>query len=792
MNATGGSVTGIGAPVRRKEDFRFVTGNGRYTADIGRPGQVHLHFLRSTHAHARIVRIQAGHASRMPGVLAVITGADLAGDKLGPLVCGWMIHSTDGTPMKMAPHPALPADTVRYVGEPVVAVIAETPEQARDAAEAVVIDYEELPAVVDPAAAQREGAPQIHEVAPRNTIFHWQLGDAAAVDSAFARAASVTSLDIVNNRLVPNAIEPRGALAEFDPGSDSYTLWNTSQNPHVARLVLSAFVGVAPEHRLRVVAPDVGGGFGSKIFIYAEEVVALAAARRVRRPVRWICDRSEAFVADAHGRDHVTNAQLAFDRDGKILGLRVKTIANLGAYMSTFSSSVPTYLYATLLSGQYAIPAIHCSVDAVYTNTVPVDAYRGAGRPEATYVIERLMEVSARRLGVDPAELRRKNFVQKFPHQTPVIMSYDCGDYAASLDKALALADWAGFAARKRESETRGKLRGIGLSAYIEACGIAPSQAVGSLGAGVGLWESAEVRVNPTGSVEVLTGSHSHGQGHETTFAQLVSGRLGIPLDAVSIVHGDTDKVQFGMGTYGSRSGAVGMSAIVKALDKVEAKAKKVAAHLLEAAETDIVFENGTFTVAGTDKAATFGEVALNAYLAHKFAGADLEPGLKEGAFYDPVNFTFPAGTHVCEVEIDPDTGRVAVARFTAVDDFGVVINPMIVEGQVHGGIAQGIGQALMEQAVYDEGGQLVTGSYNDYVMPRAMDFPPLVVDTTVTPCPSNPLGMKGCGEAGAIAAPAAVMNAVTDALGTEDVPMPANQLAVWRVLQRQPRQAAE
>ncbi|MDC7789035.1 xanthine dehydrogenase family protein molybdopterin-binding subunit [Rhodoplanes sp. TEM] len=790
---SGTTATGIGAPVRRKEDFRFVTGNGRYTADIDRPGQVCLHFLRSTHAHARIVRIQAGHASRMPGVLAVITGQDLAADKLGPLVCGWMIHSTDGSPMKMAPHPALTVDAVRYVGEPVAAVIAQTPEQARDAAEAIIVDYEELPAVVDPAAAQGPDAPLIHAVAPNNTIFHWQLGDAAAVADAFARAASVTSIDLVNNRLVPNAIEPRGALAEWDPGSDSYTLWNTSQNPHVARLVLSAFVGVAPEHRLRVVAPDVGGGFGSKIFIYAEEVVALAAAKRVRRPVRWICDRSEAFVADAHGRDHVTHAQMAFDRDGRILGLRVKTIANLGAYMSTFSSSIPTYLYATLLSGQYAIPAIHCAVDAVYTNTVPVDAYRGAGRPEATYVIERLMEVSARRLGVDPAELRRKNFVQTFPHQTPVIMSYDCGDYAASLDKALALADYQGFGARRRESEARGRLRGIGLSAYIEACGIAPSQAVGSLGAGVGLWESAEVRVNPTGTVEVLTGSHSHGQGHETTFAQLVSDRLGIPIDTISVVHGDTDKVQFGMGTYGSRSGAVGMSAIVKALDKVEAKARKVAAHMLEASEADIVFENGAFKVAGTDRAATFGEVALNAYIAHKFSGAELEPGLKEGAFYDPVNFTFPAGCHVCEVEIDPETGRVAIERFTAVDDFGNIINPMIVEGQVHGGIAQGIGQALMEQAVYDDSGQLVTGSYNDYVMPRAVDLPPLVVDTTVTPCPGNPLGIKGCGEAGAIAAPAAVMNAVTDALGTEEVPMPANPLTVWRVLQKAGRlQAAE
>ncbi|EJW11633.1 Carbon monoxide dehydrogenase large chain [Rhodovulum sp. PH10] len=787
------SATGIGASVRRKEDFRFVTGRGQYTADIARPGQAHLYFVRSTHAHAKILRIHAGHASRMPGVIAVLTGEDFAAGKLGSLVCGWLIHSKDGTPMKMAPHPALPVDRVRHVGEPVVAVIAERADQARDAAEAISIDYEELPSVVDPAKAQAPDAPQIHEVAPNNTIYQWQLGDPAATEAAFARAASVTAIDLVNNRLIPNAMETRAAVAEYEPGTEQFTLWNTSQNPHVARLVLSAFVGIAPEHRLRVIAPDVGGGFGSKIFIYPEELVALWAAKTVRRPVKWTSERSEAFVADAHGRDHVTRAELAFDAEGKILGLKVKTIANLGAFMSTFSSSVPTYLYATLLSGQYDIPAIFCEVDAVYTNTVPVDAYRGAGRPEATFVVERLMEVSARRLGVDPAELRRKNFVKNFPHQTPVIMNYDAGDYAASLDKALALADYAGFPQRKREAAGRGKLRGIGLSAYIEACGIAPSQAVGSLGAGVGLWESAEVRVNPTGTVEVLTGSHSHGQGHETTFAQLVSHRLGIPIDNIAVVHGDTDKVQFGMGTYGSRSGAVGMSAISKALDKVETKAKKVAAHLMEASEADIVFEDGKFTVAGTDKAVTFGEVALNAYIAHKFSGAELEPGLKEGAFYDPVNFTFPAGCHVCEVEIDPETGRTDVVNFTAVDDFGNVINPMIVEGQVHGGIVQGIGQALMEACVYDESGQLVTGSYNDYRMPRAGDFPPLVVDTTVTPCPSNPLGIKGCGEAGAIAAPAAVMNAVTDALGTEDIAMPATPLAVWTVLQRQAhREAAE
>jgi carbon-monoxide dehydrogenase large subunit len=532
----------------------------------------------------------------------------------------------------------------------------------------------------------------------------------------------------------------------------------------------------------------VGGGFGSKIFIYPEEVVALWASKRVGRPVKWVSDRSEAFLTDAHGRDHVTHAEMAFDDNGKILGLRAKTVANLGAYMSTFSSSVPTYLYATLLSGQYAIPQIYCEVDAVYTNTVPVDAYRGAGRPEATFVVERLIEVGAREIGQDPAELRRKNFIKTFPHQTPVIMTYDAGNYEASLKKAMELADYKGFAKRKRESARHGKLRGIGLSTYIEACGIAPSQAVGSLGAGVGLWESAEVRVNPTGSVEVLTGSHSHGQGHETTFAQLVSERLGIPIDNVSIVHGDTDKVQFGMGTYGSRSGAVGMSAIVKALDKVEAKAKKVAAHLLEAAEGDIEFKDGKFSVAGTDKSAAWGDVTLNAYVAHKFSGQELEPGLKEGAFYDPTNFTFPAGCHICEVEIDPETGNTDIVAWTAVDDFGVIINPMIVEGQVHGGIAQGVGQALYEGAVYDKEGQLVTGSFMDYAMPRADYFPTLKVETTVTKCPSNPLGIKGCGEAGAIAAPAAVINAVTDAIGTEAIAMPATPPAVWAALRKSGR----
>jgi carbon-monoxide dehydrogenase large subunit len=790
------TATGIGAPVRRKEDFRFITGRGQYTDDVVRPGETRAVFVRSPHAHAKIKSIDVSAAKKMPGVVDILTGAQLATDKIGNLICGWMIHSKDGTPMKMSAHPALAASKVNCVGDAVAVVIAETTAQGKDAAEKVVVDYDVLKAVIDPAKAQAKDAPQIHADIPNNTIYQWHLGDAKATAAAFAAAKHVTKIDLVNNRLAPNAMEPRAALAEYDEGTDNLTLWNTSQNPHVARLVIAAFVGMAPEHKLRVIAPDVGGGFGSKIFIYPEEVVCLWAARKVKRPVKWTSDRSEAFLTDAHGRDHVTHAELALDANGKILALRAKTIANLGAYMSTFSSSVPTYLYATLLSGQYNIPSIYCEVDAVYTNTAPVDAYRGAGRPEATFVIERLVETSARQLGLDPADLRRRNFITAFPHQTPVIMAYDAGDYNASLKKAMDLADVKGFGKRKREAARHGRLRGIGYSTYIEACGIAPSQAVGSLGAGVGLWESAEVRVNPTGSVEVLTGCHAHGQGHETTFAQLVSERLGIPFENVSIVHGDTDKVQFGMGTYGSRSGAVGMSAIVKALDKIEAKAKKVAAYVLEAAEGDIEFKDGKFTVAGTDKSAAWGDVALNAYIAHKFVGADLEPGLKETSFYDPTNFTFPAGCHICEVEIDPETGKTEIVNWTAVDDFGTIINPMIVEGQVHGGIAQGVGQAMMEGVVYSAEGQLVSGSFMDYTMPRAHDLPSFHVGMTETKSPSNPLGIKGCGEAGAIASPPAVINAITDAIGSEDLAMPATANAVWSALQRAkpttlPRKAA-
>jgi aerobic carbon-monoxide dehydrogenase large subunit len=778
-------VTAIGASVKRTEDIRFITGKGHYVDDVNRPGQAFAYFLRSPYAHATIDKIDLSAALKAPGVAAIFTGDDIAADKVGGLICGWMIHSKDGSPMKAGAHPALAQGKVRYVGDHVAVVIADTYAQAKDAAEKIEAHYTELPAVADTASAAHSGQPQIHDAAPGNTVYNWHLGDKAATDAAFAAAKHVTKLDLVNNRLIPNAMEPRAAVGDYDSGDDTMTLYTTSQNPHVARVVLSAFIGLAPENKLRVIAPDVGGGFGSKIFIYAEETVCVWAARKINRPVKWTAERTESFLSDAHGRDHVTHAELAVDETGKITGLRVHTIANLGAYLSTFSSAVPTYLYAPLLSGQYAIPNIYCEVDAIYTNTAPVDAYRGAGRPEATFVIERLVEVAARELGQDPAEFRRINFVKTFPHETPVLMTYDAGDFPAALDKALAQADYKGLAGRKAASAANGKLRGVGFSAYIEACGIAPSAAVGALGGGVGLWESAEVRVNMIGTVEVLTGCHSHGQGHETTYAQLVSSRLGIPMENVSIVHGDTDKVQMGMGTYGSRSGAVGMSAISKALDKIEAKAKKVAGYVLEASEHDIEFRDGKFTVKGTDKSIDFVSVAMNAYSAHKINTREIEPGLKEGAFWDPTNWTFPAGVHICELEIDPETGVVTIDRWTAVDDFGKLINPMIVEGQVHGGIAQGVGQALLEGAHYDSDGQLLTASFMDYCMPRADDLPSFKVDTIETPCPSNPLGIKGCGEAGAIGAPPAVINALTDALGHEDVAMPATPQTIWRAAQK-------
>ena len=778
----------IGESVRRKEDYRFLTGAGQYTDDIVLANMSQAYFVRSPHAHAKIRSINKTAALAAPGVIGILDGQDVAADQINGLPCGWLITSTNGEPMKEPPHPILAFEKVRYVGDHVAMVVAETYEQARNAAELVEVDYEPLPAVVDVRDAQAKGAPTIHDVAPDNQCYKWAIGDKAEVDKTFANAAHVTKLDLVNNRLAPNPMEPRAAIGHYNRAGDDYTLYVSNQNPHVERLLMTAFVMGLPEHKVRVIAPDVGGGFGAKIYLYAEDVCLTWASKKLNRPIKWNCDRSEAFLCDAHGRDHVSHAELAMDKDGKFLGFRVHTDANLGAYLSTFSTAVPTILYATLLAGQYKTPQVYVEVDSWFTNTAPVDAYRGAGRPEATYLLERIVSRAAWEMGLSQDEIRRRNFITEFPYQTPVALQYDTGDFHACMNKSNDLADIAGLEARKTASKAKGLLRGVGYSSYIEACGLAPSNVAGALGARAGLFECGEVRVHPTGSVTVFTGSHSHGQGHETTFAQVVAARLGLTPDQVDIVHGDTGRVPFGMGTYGSRSISVGGAAIMRALDKIEAKAKKIAAHLMEASDADVDFACGEFKVKGTDKMVTFGQVALTAYVPHNYPLDKLEPGLNETAFYDPTNFTFPAGTYICEVEIDPETGVVRIDRFTAVDDFGTIINPMVVEGQVHGGLVQGIGQALMEHCVYDrETGQLVTGSFMDYTMPRADDFPNFTIGHVCTPCTTNPLGTKGCGEAGAIGSPPAVINAVLDALaplGVKDLDMPASPNRVWTAIQ--------
>jgi len=786
---------GIGAAVRRKEDFRFLTGRGNYTDDINRPGQTHAYFLRSQVAHATIGKIDTAKAAKAPGVVAIFTGADFAADGKGGLPCGWLVKNKDGSPMQEPPHPVLAQGKVRHVGDPIAVVIAETREQAKDAAELIDVQLTELPVVGTMADAVKANAAKVHDGG--NVCYDWHIGDNDACEAAFKKAFKVAKLDLVNNRLIPNAMEPRAAIGDFDRATGEYTLYTTSQNPHVIRLLMGAFVLQIPESRLRVVAPDVGGGFGSKIFHYAEEATVTWASAKVGRPIKWTCDRAESFMSDAHGRDHVSHAEMAMDKDGKFLALRVKTDANMGAYLSTFAPAVPTYLYATLLAGCYTTPVVYAEVRALFTNTVPVDAYRGAGRPEATFLLERLVDNCAAEMGMDRVKIRERNFIpaDAFPYQTPVALQYDSGDYQATLASALKISDWAGFEARRAAAAKKGKLRGIGMSTYLEACGIAPSAVVGSLGARAGLYECANIRVHPTGSVTVFTGCHSHGQGHETTYAQLIADRLGIPIDQVEVSHGDTNKIPFGMGTYGSRSLAVGGTAIVKALDKIVDKAKKIAAHLLEASPADIELKDGKFVVAGTDKAKAFGEISLAAYVPHNYPIDTVEPGLEETAFYDPKNFTFPGGCHICEVEIDPDTGVTKVVKFTAVDDVGRVVNPMIVEGQVHGGLAQGIGQALLETCVYDGNGQLRSGSYMDYTMPRADDLPSFDVATQSTLCTHNPLGVKGVGEVGAIGSPPAVINAVVDALretGVRHIDMPATPAKIWALLNSGRRAAAE
>ncbi len=780
--------SGIGASSKRREDVRFLTGAGNYTDDINVAGQAYVYFLRSDIAHGRITGLDTSAAEAMPGVVKVFTGKDFEG--VGGMPCGWEVTDKHGAPMQEPAHPILAQGKVRHVGDPIAAVVADSLEQARDAAEAIDLEIEELPAVIDMKAAAQEGAVLVHDDLKNNICYDWQLGetDDAKVNEVFAGAAHVTTLDLVNNRLVANPMEPRVAVGEYKRGTDEYTLYTTSQNPHVIRLLMCAFVLGLPEHKVRVVAPDVGGGFGTKIFHYAEEAFCTFAAKACNRPVKWTSSRSEAFMSDAHGRDHVSTIELALDADNNFIGLRTNTYANLGAYLSTFSSSVPTWLHGTLMAGNYKTPVVQVNVRAMFTNTVPVDAYRGAGRPEATFQLERVVDKAARELGVDPIALRRQNFITQFPYDTPVALTYDTGDYNGTMDKLEAAADLAGFAARRAASEAKGKLRGLGINCYIEACGIAPSNIVGMLGARAGLYDAATVRVNATGSISVMVGAHSHGQGHETAFPQVVADMIGIDESMVEIVHGDTSKIPFGMGTYGSRSLAVCGSAMVKATEKVIDKAKKIAAHLLEASEADIELKDGQFSVAGTDKSVAWGDVTLTAYVPHNFP-LEVEPGLEETAFYDPANFTFPSGAYACEVELDPETGQVTIEAFTAADDFGNIVNPMIVDGQVHGGIGQGIGQALLENCAYDENGQLLSASFMDYAMPRADDVPFYGVDhSSQTPCTHNPLGVKGCGEAGAIGSPPAVVNAVLDAMNSggkavDHIDMPVSPSRVWAAM---------
>jgi carbon-monoxide dehydrogenase large subunit len=782
--------SGIGAAPKRREDVRFLTGEGRYTDDINLHGQAYAHFLRSDVAHGTINNVDTTAAAAMPGVVKILTGADFEG--VGGIPCGWQITDRHGEVMQEPAHPVLAQGKVRHVGDPIAMVIADSLEQARDAAAAINLDITELPAVVDMKAALADGSTKVHDDLTSNLCYDWGFVEENrdAVDAAIKSAHHVTTLELTNNRLVANPMEPRVAVGEYAAGTGDYTLYTTSQNPHVIRLLMGAFVLGIPEHKLRVVAPDVGGGFGTKIFHYAEEAACTFAAKACRRPVKWTSSRSEAFMSDAHGRDHVTKIELALDEDGKFLALRTDTMANMGAYLSTFAPSVPTWLHGTLMAGNYTTPLIYVNVKAVFTNTVPVDAYRGAGRPEATFQLERVVDKAAREMGIDPIELRRRNFITEFPYATPVAVEYDTGDYHATMDKLEAMIDLAGFDARRAESAKRGKLRGVGIAHYIEACGIAPSNLVGQLGARAGLYESATVRVNATGGITVMTGSHSHGQGHETAFPQVVAEMIGIDESMIEIEHGDTANTPMGMGTYGSRSIAVGGSAMVRATEKIINKAKKIAAHLLEAAEADIELAGGQFSVAGTDKSVAWGDVTLAAYVPHNYPLEDIEPGLEETAFYDPANFTYPSGAYGCEVEVDAETGKVDILTFCAADDFGNLVNPMIVEGQVHGGLAQGIGQALMENCAYDENGQLLSGSYMDYTMPRADDLPAYQVDSSAcTPCTHNPLGVKGCGEAGAIGSPPAVVNAVVDALqraGHSDVThidMPLTPARVWSAM---------
>ena len=775
----------VGAPVQRKEDARFVTGTGTYVADLALPGMLHAVFLRSPYAHAKIKKVDVSAAKALPGVVDVFTGEDLK-DDIGSTPTAWPIPDAD---LKTPPYQAVATERVRYQGEAVAVVVAEDPAIGADAIELIDVDYEPLPVVVNQEEALKEGAPQLHEEAPGNQAFKWVLpgGD---VDAAFKEADVVVEQRLINQRLQPSAMETRAALAQWDEGEEKLTLWVTSQNPHIHRLVLAAFVLGIPENKIRVIAPDVGGAFGSKIPVYPWEAVVSVLSRKLGRPVKWVESRTENYQATIHGRDHVQYVQMAAKKDGTILGIKIKTFVNMGAYLSTAAPGVPTILFGFIIGGAYTMKATLAEVVGVFTNTTPTDTYRGAGRPEAMYAVERMVDILARKLGMDPMEIRKKNFISPdaFPYQMPSGLAIDSGNYPGTLAKALEMLDYEAFRKEQAKAREEGRLLGIGFSTYIELCGLGPSPIVTSTGFQGGLWGSSVCRMLPTGKVTVFSGMHAHGQGEETTFAQIAADELGVPVEDVDIIHGDTDMTPMGMGTYGSRTQAVEGGSLALSARKVVAKAKKIAAHLLEARTEDVAFEAGKFFVKGApDKAKTIQEVAFAAYMATSLPEG-VEPILEATTFYDPTNFVYPFGAHICTVELDPETGEVKILRYVAVDDVGTIINPQIVEGQVHGGVLQGVAQALWEEARYDEDGNLLTGSFTEYMVPTAMESLKIETDHTVTPSPHNPLGAKGVGETGTIAASQVVINAIVDALepyGVVHLDMPATPEKVWRLIQK-------
>jgi carbon-monoxide dehydrogenase large subunit len=775
---------GIGQPVRRVEDSRLLTGAGRYTDDINLPRQGYAYFLRSPHAHARLKKVESGAAKTTPGVLGVFTGADLKAAGIGDLPCLAPITSRDGSEMRIPPRPAIASQTVHFAGDTVALVVAETLAIARDAAERIEVEYDPLPAVVDAAEATKPGAAQVWDFARGNIAFDWSLGDEAKANAAFSKAAKVVSLDLVNNRVVPTSMEPRNALGDYAPATNKLTLYVSCQSTHGLRHVLADPIFKVPESKIRVASPDVGGGFGMKIFLYPEYVGVLFAARALGRPVKWSGERGEAFLTDTHGRDHHTRAEMALDKDGRFLAFRVVTHANLGAYASHYGPFIPTGAGSAMLAGVYTFPAVFVHVKGVYTNTAPLDAYRGAGRPEANYVVERMVDHAARELGITPDEIRRRNFIpaSSMPYTTALGAVYDTGDFQKNLDDALESADWAGRTARKADAKRRGKLHGIGVATYIEACG-------------GGNDETAQIRVAADGGITLFIGNQSNGQGHETMYAQLVADRLGVPFESVRVVQGDSDVVLYTGLTGGSRATSVGGTAALGAADRIIDKAKTIAAHLMEAAPADVEFGDGTFRIAGTDKTVSFQKVVTAAYTAGALPSG-LSPGLDETANSTILPMTYPNGCHVCEVEIDPLVGSVAIVRYTIVDDFGRVVNPLTLAGQVHGGTVQGIGQALYEDCVYDpQSGQLLTGSLMDYCLPRADNLPSFSFAYNEVPTTANRLGVKGSGEAGAMGAPPAVINAVVDALadyGVKHIDMPATPEKIWRATAANLRQAAE